>query len=89
MQLGCLLISSWIQHSPESIDVWYGTRWLHQFWRCFWLHFWAMNPATSKTMLMKTDEACGMLLTVCVAITKFRCHIHWIIWLQSSQQSSL
>jgi hypothetical protein len=38
---------------------------------------------------MKTDEACtirclrgrGMLLTVCVSITEFRCHIYWIIWL--------
>jgi hypothetical protein len=25
----------------------------------------------------------GMLLTVSIAFTKFRCHIHWIIWLQS------
>jgi hypothetical protein len=53
------------------------------------LHLWAVNWATSKTMLIKTDEACiitclgGMLLTVSVAITKFRCHVHWIIWLQS------
>jgi hypothetical protein len=91
MWLGCPLISSWIQPSLESIDVWYGMRWLCWFWRHFWLCLWAMNLATSETMLMKTDEACtiwylsggGMLLTVCVAITKFRYHIHWIIWLQS------
>jgi hypothetical protein len=48
MQLECPLISSWIQPSPESIDMWYVMRWLCQFWRHFWLCLWAMNLATCK-----------------------------------------